>query len=79
MRSFRRKTTQSIDNFQTKIGAFKNSLWQYMTEACSGRACPNGERPSTMRKQEFVIVSSDGREVFESSEAPIQQKTQYYD
>ena len=43
-----------------------------MTEACSGRACPNNDqnRPSTMLKQEFVVVDEDGNHrIFE--DAPI--------
>lgn len=31
-----------------------------MTEACSGHACPHGERPSTILKQEFVILDIYG-------------------
>ena len=59
MRNFRQRTSESLGNFKGKLGALKNNLWSFMTDACSGKACPtsNSEAPirqSVVLKNEFV-------------------------
>ncbi|CDW82973.1 adp-ribosylation factor gtpase- [Stylonychia lemnae] len=50
IRMLRKRTNNGLDSFGDKLDQLKNSIWSFMTEACSGRACPHGERPSTMLK-----------------------------
>jgi hypothetical protein len=51
------------------MGSFKTNIWRYMTDACSGKACPNknNERASTILEQKIVINHND--DIFEEAGA----------